>query len=104
MSTKTIDAGDGAGTNGGGAGGTVLSPVVRRLITEHNLDPGTIKGTGAGGRITRADVLAVVEGGGSAAPGSSRSRRFQSRPVQDRTRTVSWAQRVTPGVAHHPSI
>ena len=34
--------------------GLVLSPVVRRLITEHNLDPTSIKGTGAGGRITRA--------------------------------------------------
>jgi 2-oxoglutarate dehydrogenase E2 component (dihydrolipoamide succinyltransferase) len=37
------------------------------LIAEHNLDPSTIKGTGQGGRITRSDVLAVIEGG-SAAP------------------------------------
>jgi 2-oxoglutarate dehydrogenase E2 component (dihydrolipoamide succinyltransferase) len=40
----------------------VLSPVVRRLIAEHNLDANQIEGTGSGGRITRADVLAVVEG------------------------------------------
>jgi pyruvate dehydrogenase E2 component (dihydrolipoamide acetyltransferase) len=81
VATKTIDAGDGAGTNGGGAGGTVLSPVVRRLITEHNLDPGTIKGTGAGGRITRADVLAVVEGGGSAAPAPAPTAAPKSAPA-----------------------
>ena len=37
---------------------------MRRLIAEHGLDPATIKGTGAGGRITRSDVLAVIEGGG----------------------------------------
>jgi 2-oxoglutarate dehydrogenase E2 component (dihydrolipoamide succinyltransferase) len=45
------------------SGGKVLSPVVRRLISEHGLDPAQIKGTGAGGRITRNDVLAVVESG-----------------------------------------
>ena len=41
----------------------LLSPVVRRLIAEHGLDPDTIQGTGAGGRITRSDVLQVVDGG-----------------------------------------
>src|SRR5581483_10672185 len=44
------------------AGGPVLSPVVRRLLNEHGLDPSQVQGTGAGGRITRNDVLAVVEG------------------------------------------
>jgi pyruvate dehydrogenase E2 component (dihydrolipoamide acetyltransferase) len=39
-----------------------LSPVVRRLLAEHNLDPSTIKGTGRGGRIMREDVLAVIDG------------------------------------------
>ena len=47
-------------------GGKVLSPVVRRLIAEHGLDASQIPGTGSGGRITRADVLAVVEGKGAA--------------------------------------
>ena len=47
----------------GGGGGKVLSPVVRRLIAEHDLDPESIEGTGAGGRVTRADVLKVIEGG-----------------------------------------
>ena len=51
----------------GDGDGKVLSPVVRRLIAEHDLDPGQITGTGSGGRITRADVLAVVEGGGAKA-------------------------------------
>jgi len=38
-----------------------LSPVVRKLIAEHNLDPAEIRGSGAGGRITRDDVLAHLE-------------------------------------------
>jgi len=53
----------GAASSGGdgGDGGLVLSPVVRRLIAEHDLDPTGIEGTGAGGRITRSDVLALID-------------------------------------------
>ena len=39
----------------------VLSPVVRKLLAEHDLDPATIRGTGLEGRITRADVEAVID-------------------------------------------
>ena len=46
----------------------VLSPVVRKLLDEHDLDPATIRGTGLEGRITRADVEAVIDG---AAPPAS---------------------------------
>ena len=38
-----------------------LSPAVRRLATEHNLDVDRIAGTGMGGRITRNDVLRYLE-------------------------------------------
>jgi 2-oxoglutarate dehydrogenase E2 component (dihydrolipoamide succinyltransferase) len=43
----------------------LLSPVVRRLIGEHGLDPATIEGTGAAGRITRADVEAAIARSGA---------------------------------------
>ena len=42
------------------AAGIVLSPVVRRLISENDLDPSTLTGTGLGGRITRADVEQAI--------------------------------------------
>jgi len=38
----------------------LLSPVVRRLLAEHDLDPQMIEGTGRDGRITRADVIAAA--------------------------------------------
>jgi 2-oxoisovalerate dehydrogenase E2 component (dihydrolipoyl transacylase) len=38
-----------------------MTPAVRRLLREHALRPEQIVGTGGGGRITRDDVLAVVE-------------------------------------------
>jgi len=40
-----------------------LSPVVRRLLAEHQLNPADLNGTGRDGRITREDVLAVIGGG-----------------------------------------
>lgn len=48
-------------------GGFRLSPVVRRLLGEHGIDPGQIVGSGANGRITREDVLAYVASAGTRA-------------------------------------
>ena len=39
----------------------VLSPAVRRLVEEHELDPAAIEGTGKDGRLTKKDVLAHIE-------------------------------------------
>jgi pyruvate dehydrogenase E2 component (dihydrolipoamide acetyltransferase) len=44
----------------------ILSPIVRKLAREHDLDLAQIAGTGSGGRITKADVLAVIAAGGTA--------------------------------------
>ena len=41
--------------------GDRLSPVVRRLIAEHRLDPADIRGTGRDGRLTREDVAGYIE-------------------------------------------
>jgi pyruvate dehydrogenase E2 component (dihydrolipoamide acetyltransferase) len=46
----------------------ILSPVVRKLIAEHQLDPAAISGTGPGGRITRGDVLSFIDGKALAGP------------------------------------
>jgi pyruvate dehydrogenase E2 component (dihydrolipoamide acetyltransferase) len=52
----------------------ILSPLVRRLAQEHGIDLSTVAGTGTGGRITKHDVMAVVDpGGGGAAPASTAS-------------------------------
>ena len=37
------------------------SPVVRRLASEHDVDLSIVQGTGAGGRVTKEDVLRYVE-------------------------------------------
>src|SRR5262249_36088922 len=45
---------------------TTLSPAVRRIIEEEKLEPEKIRGTGEGGRLTKGDVLAVVQQRGKA--------------------------------------
>jgi pyruvate dehydrogenase E2 component (dihydrolipoamide acetyltransferase) len=42
----------------------VISPLVRRLADEHDIDLADVEGTGTGGRIRKQDVLAFVESGG----------------------------------------
>jgi pyruvate dehydrogenase E2 component (dihydrolipoamide acetyltransferase) len=54
---SAVAAPDGRGTSGN----LVLSPVVRRLLDENGIDPSEVRGTGVGGRITRADVLDVID-------------------------------------------
>jgi len=45
------------------------SPLVRRLAKENNIDLATVSGTGAGGRISKKDILEVIQGGASAPRG-----------------------------------
>jgi pyruvate dehydrogenase E2 component (dihydrolipoamide acetyltransferase) len=49
----------------------LLSPVVRRLVNEHGIDPSSINGTGPGGRITREDVLDHIDTHGQATKDSA---------------------------------
>lgn len=56
------------------------SPLVRRMAKEHGIDLSTVQGTGAGGRISKQDIEAVISGGGheeaayAAAPPAAASR------------------------------
>ena len=43
-----------------------ISPAVRRILEEKKLKPEKIRGTGEGGRLTKADVLAAAEEGDKA--------------------------------------
>lgn len=54
----------GAAAKGSSAAGP-LSPAVERLITENQLNPGAIAGSGPQNRLTKGDVLAFIEQHGS---------------------------------------
>jgi len=54
-----------------------LSPAVRRMTDEHQINPAAVAGSGKDGRITKGDVIAHMEGGAKpavpAAPSSASS-------------------------------
>jgi len=49
-----------------GNGRAFVSPVVARIAAEHGVDPAAVAGSGAGGRVTRKDILAFIEAGAAA--------------------------------------
>jgi pyruvate dehydrogenase E2 component (dihydrolipoamide acetyltransferase) len=58
------------------------SPLVRRMASEHGIDLSTVAGTGAGGRISKQDIEALIAAGGApaAAPPASAVSAAPSRP------------------------
>ena len=60
-----------------------LSPAVRRLVDENNLNPSAIPATGKDGRLTKGDVLKALENG-SAPQASAPSASPASTPVAPR--------------------
>jgi 2-oxoglutarate dehydrogenase E2 component (dihydrolipoamide succinyltransferase) len=64
-----------------------LSPAVRKLVEEHDLDPSEIPSSGKDGRLTKGDVLAFVEGGGE-----KRKDRGQAAPSSKPTSTDAQPQ------------
>ena len=58
-----------------------LSPVVRRLIAERNLDVSRIKGTGRDGRVTRDDVVDIASGAEAPRPVSVAATALAPQPV-----------------------
>jgi 2-oxoglutarate dehydrogenase E2 component (dihydrolipoamide succinyltransferase) len=61
---SALVAGDGLpASDAGQSGGQILSPVLRRLLVENGIDPSDVPGSGPGGRVTRSDVVKVIEAG-----------------------------------------
>ena len=50
---------------------SALSPVVRRLLSDHRIDPSAVVATGANGRLTRRDVEAFIESGATTSGASA---------------------------------
>ena len=50
-----------AATNGGGGAALHMTPAVRMLVREHDVDVNQVQGSGLGGRITKKDVLEFVQ-------------------------------------------
>jgi pyruvate dehydrogenase E2 component (dihydrolipoamide acetyltransferase) len=60
-SVATIGSSNGQPQDDGGGDASYVTPLVRKLATEHGIDLGSLTGTGVGGRIRKQDVLAAAE-------------------------------------------
>jgi pyruvate dehydrogenase E2 component (dihydrolipoamide acetyltransferase) len=67
------------------------SPLVRRLAKEHHVDLANIEGSGAGGRISKKDILAAMESGAVKAPAAAASSPAPSVPAPTGGATVHGA-------------
>ncbi|MFJ8740126.1 2-oxoglutarate dehydrogenase, E2 component, dihydrolipoamide succinyltransferase [Embleya sp. NPDC127516] len=85
------------------ADGAYVTPLVRKLAAEHNVDLGSIAGTGIGGRIRKQDVLetarkqqaaqaaaaASAPAAASAAPAAKAPAAIEPSPLRGRTEKLS---------------
>ena len=87
-----------AAPQGDTPGDTELSPAVRRLLREHNLDAAQVKGTGRGGRITVQDVELLL--GATSRPAAQPSGRLIPHSAMRR----SIAEHMVKSVATAPHV
>ena len=68
------------------ADASYVTPLVRKLAREHDVDLGSVTGTGVGGRIRKQDVLAAAEEAKKAAEAPAARTRRRTRGSECRTR------------------
>jgi pyruvate dehydrogenase E2 component (dihydrolipoamide acetyltransferase) len=89
---------------GGGPRSQILSPLVRRLAEENQIDLGRVQGSGTGGRITKKDVMAYVESGGAeASRPAAAAQRLEAVPQPAPAREAAPAPRA-PGETREEAI
>jgi pyruvate/2-oxoglutarate dehydrogenase complex dihydrolipoamide acyltransferase (E2) component len=69
------------------------SPVVTRMAAEHGIDLSSIEGTGRGGRVTKKDVLALIERREEVAPPLHIESPYQPEPAAEGGETLSRMRR-----------
>jgi len=72
---------EGPTSEDGGDGASRMTPAVRRLVREHDIDVAQLTGTGAGGRVTRDDVLSFIDKKPAAAPSAAPPPPAQAAPA-----------------------
>jgi 2-oxoisovalerate dehydrogenase E2 component (dihydrolipoyl transacylase) len=99
-SAAEAPATDAAAGGNGQAGGYHVTPAVRMLVREHDVDLSQITGSGIGGRISKKDVLEYVQRRDAAAGSSGAARTPAGTPAPAPPVAVS----LTPGSQPAPSV
>lgn len=91
------------GSTSGRANTDNLSPAVRRLVAENNMNPEVITGTGKDNRLTKSDVvthLATAQSGIAAAKVIPQDQEYQSNKHEERVRMTRLRQRIAERLKH----
>lgn len=91
------------GADASGSRNTTISPVVARLLAEHNLDVSQIPGTGAGGRVSKQDVLRYLEQRQGAAAAPALSEQGAAEVIKTETQAAFEAAPPTPSSRKVPA-
>ncbi|WP_370939267.1 2-oxoglutarate dehydrogenase, E2 component, dihydrolipoamide succinyltransferase [Amycolatopsis sp. cg13] len=86
-----------APADNGSADGPYVTPLVRKLASEHGIDLASLTGSGVGGRIRKQDVLAAAEAKQKAAPAPAAA--APSAPAAAAAPSAPRAAAVSPEVA-----
>ncbi len=73
-----------------------VTPLVRKLAAENNVDLAEVKGTGVGGRIRKQDVLAAGRQAEATPPPQRLRPRLRPRPPRPRRRRLHWRSSAAP--------
>ncbi len=92
----------------GSGDSALLSPAVRRLLAEHNLDPAQVTGTGKDGRITAQDLIRHVEQAATAVrepqPAARPSDTARRPAVSAPARSAPLREQPRPSVGSEPAV
>lgn len=78
-------------------GAEALSPAVRKLVQENQLDPNSLQATGKGGRVTKGDVLSFLEQSSQEAPANGE---MKPQPAGPRSEERVRMSRLRQTIAH----
>lgn len=88
--TKETPATAGTQTHNADVDWSLVSPVAAQLLQQYNISPSQVKGTGAGGRVTKVDALeAIVALGGVAVQSAVGARAERREKMSNLRKTVS---------------
>lgn len=79
------------------------SPLVRKIAKEHNVDLASMEGTGAGGRISKKDILEALESGGPK-PAASVPASDAPEPAAQQSPPAPAPPPATGGAIAHPAL
>jgi 2-oxoglutarate dehydrogenase E2 component (dihydrolipoamide succinyltransferase) len=69
-----------------------LSPAVRKMVAENNVNPANVQGTGKDGRLTKGDVISHLEGGSKPAAENTKPVRQSDEPYEERVKMTKLRQ------------